>query len=282
MQMTENKLEMLLSLNVEDEAYHTVTGLANKMQLSKPAISKNVDSMRNDGYIERGGGRMLALTPLGKREAQRLQEEVDLCRLFLTENGTVGNPVAAQKDAIAMITHLSDAGKELLLRRFRRNYIFSSQVIDRAEIRFSELAKEMPDGDYPISFIIFKEDFGGIQSEEYYSMSDHGFRHPALLQITDHSGMIVMQSVPMERRNLMGKLMQKGRVLQLAYQSGSEFVNASREGDLYCIPADAFSCQYHSGEQLLTGACRLRFYAPFRQRELHVRSAVMLIMIKNN
>lgn len=280
MQMTENKLMMLLLLNEDTAENHTVTGLAKNLMISKAAVSKNVDTFEEEGYIRRADNRILELTAFGKRAATQLQEEVKLCEAFLAGGTDEVNLAEIHRNAVSMIAHLSESVKEKLMQRIRRNRIFDSQAIQKEELEFSDLAKVWKAGEYPISFVIFKEEWS---RSSYYSMSNNGFAHPAMLSVQGEKGVYQFRAVSMERRNVMGKLMQKGRVFRIAYEEREtgDFVNAPKEGDLYRIPAADFAYQYYSGEQLLTGVCRLKFYAPLGEKMIHEKTAILMIVMKN-
>lgn len=281
MQMTETKLAMLLLLGSADEENHTVTGLAKSMELSKAAISKNIDALEEDGYTLRGtSGRSIELTPFGRRESQRMQEEVELCELFLLGGADPEEKTSLKKDAIAMLAHLSEDTKQRLLQRIRRNRIFDERLMEKEELTFGDMAQILKPGEYPVSFVIFKEQW---TKGSYYSMSNNGFQHPASLQVRDGEGTYRFHSVAMERRNVIGKLIQRGRVFRIAYEKGhtGTFENAQKDGDDYRIPAEEFTYQLHRGEQLLTGVCRLKFYAPLGDKVMHEKTAVMLVLMKN-
>ena len=70
-------------------------------------------------------------------------------------------------------------------------------------MHFEDFAQILEDGEYPVSFVIFRENY---KKDKHFSMSDEAFRHPASLKMKKGEGTIELQAVTIERRNMLGYL----------------------------------------------------------------------------
>ncbi len=68
----------------------TAANLSRAMQLSAPTVSEMVGRLERDGYITRGGNRMISFTESGRADAERIVSRHRMIERFLTD--VVGVP----------------------------------------------------------------------------------------------------------------------------------------------------------------------------------------------
>lgn len=278
MELTLNKLEILLYLYENEEAECTVTKLAKYFHLSKPAISRSKDALTEAGYIVGDTNRSLRLTPRGRQEVGGYMEEVRLFEVWLRQFGGESDAYSVRKDALNMVTNISFDVKQKMLRRIRLNRIFDVEL-SAEHLSFSDLAKNLEDGEYPVKFLIHREVW---EDNNYMSMADAAFSHPAVLRVKNAGGAILLKAVELKRRNILGRLIQTGKLMNMDYEGAKGFQPVQRLGgasDTYQLPADAVRFLRHENEDMVIGYVRLQLYAPMGERKMHKKSAVLFLFV---
>ena len=272
MELTTNRLSYLFYLNRTEEKDCTITKMAKMFSVSKSTVSRNIDYFIAQGVIFAGS---MVLTAYGKRLAESYSSEVELFRQWVSQTICIDDREVLE-NAMEMAVHLSESMKKQLLQKIKRNKIFE-KLNHRGNIAFSEFSGYMEDGEYPISFVIYREQY---DKGKNFSMADRGFAHPAILRIQGGTGVIGLQAVTMERRNLMEGLILKGKLMKLEYEDKDGFSPAAKEEDFYYFPADVLDYTFHKEENLLIGNCRMQLCAPLANKNLHVRKAVFSMVIQ--
>lgn len=121
---------------------------------------------------------------------------------------------------------------------------------------------------------------GTIKGDSPFSMAT-GVEHPAVLNVSqDGTGVLTLKPVTIERRNLMEKILYSGKLMKLEYETKSDvFVPAEGEDGRYEIPADALQYTYHKEERQMIGSVKLKMYVPLANKQLHVRTAALSILM---
>ena len=272
MELTMNRLLYLLYLNRAKEEQCTVTKMAKLFQVSKSTVSRNMDYFVEQGIVYTD---TMKLTTYGMGLAGKYSEEVKLFERWIEWTAPCGEQ-ENHENAMRMAVYMSDAMKEQILQKVGLNKMFL-HLNHRGSISFSEFVQEMDNGVYPVPFLIYREK---IEPGKFYSMANKGFSHPAALKITGDTGVIQLKAVTMERRNILDNLIMSGKLLKLEYDNKGSFVPAEKEGDIYQIPADVMEYTFHKEERLLVGNLMIQMYAPMAGRKMHVKKAVLTIMIQ--
>lgn len=271
MELTLNRLLYLLYLNRTDESNCTVTKMAKNFQVSKSTVSRNMDYFVEQGIVYTD---TMRLTTYGERLAKEYAEEVDLLESWVK----MTTPCGAEENrdnALKMAVNLSENMKKQIIQKARLNKMFQN-LNHRGEISFSEFVKDLEDGSYPVSFMIFREE---MKPGRYFSMANRGFSHPAVLKISGDTGMLQLKAVTMERRNMMDSIMMSGKLLKMGYDRKGRFIPAEKVGDIYQIPADALEYTFHKDENLLVGNLIFQMHAPMINKKLHTHNAVFTLLI---
>lgn len=272
MEMTTNRLSYLFYLNRAEEKDCTVTKMAKMFSVSKSTVSRNMDYFISQGLVFADS---MHLTVYGKKMAERYAREVELLNQWISQ--TINTDARdVMENAMEMAVHLSPGAKAQLLEKIKRNQFFE-KLNHRGQVAFSEFSGYMEEGEYPVSFVIYREQY---EKGKYFSMADRGFAHPALLKIQGGYGVIGIKAVTMERRNVLENLVMKGKLLELEYEDKNGFTQAVKEGDFYYFPADVLDYTFHKEENLLIGNGRIQIYAPLANKKLHVRKAVFSMIIQ--
>ena len=153
------------------------------------------------------------------------------------------------------------------------------QIDSRGTLEFKDIVEYMVLGDYPVAFVIQKTEQS--KDDSPFSMADRGFEHPAALNVSqDGTGVLTLKPVTIERRNLMEKILYSGKLMKLEYETKSDvFVPAGGEDGRYEILADALQYTYHKEERQMIGSVKLKMYAPLANKQLHVRTAALSILM---
>ena len=271
MELTLNRLLYLLYLNRAEESDRTVTKMAKLYQVSKSTVSRNMDYLMEQGIVYAD---TMKLTTYGEKLAERYSEEVQLFERWIGLTA----PCGAQTDrenAMKMAVYLGDDMKKQILQKIRLSKMFH-ELHYRGSISFSEFVKDMEEGNYPVSFVIYREEF---RQGKFFSMADRGFAHPAILNVSGNTGMFQLKAVTMERRNVLDNLLMSGKLMKLEYQRRGQFEPVTKEGDIYLIPADALEYNFHQEENLLIGNLMLQIYAPLANKKLHKKRAVLSVIV---
>ena len=272
MELTTKRLEYLLYLNADEKKTVTITELARYFQVSKASASRNISYLVEQKIV---CGDSLKLTEEGKILSRRYREELRLMEEYLQETVDM-DETEKRENAMQMVICLTDRMKEQLFRKIRLNRIFQ-RLKPLRNLTFSEFADGMEDGDYPVAFVIYREDF---ERGKYLSMADRGMEHPATLRIGKGAGTIRLKAVALERRNLMERLMLRGKLAELEYEGKKGFQPTTKDGDNYSFPAEALDYTFHAEENLLIGNCRIRTYAPLKEKKIHIRTAIFSMIIQ--
>ena len=272
MELTTNRLLYLIYLNHAEESNCTVTKMAKMFGVSKSTVSRNMDYFVEQGVVF---SETMQLTAYGHKLADQYAKEVEALENWIRATVT-GDDNEIHENALNMVVHLSENMKKQLLERIRMSKMFKSLEF-KESIAFSEIAQELEDGSYPVSFIIYREQF---QNGRYISMADKGFSHPAMLKVTGSTGIIQLRAVTMEQRNMLDVLIMRGKLLNLDYYSKGSFFPVAKDGDIYQIPADVFEYNFHKGENLLMGNVTIQIYAPLANKQLHTRKAVLSLFMQ--
>jgi len=78
----EDYLEAILRLQLENGFARSVD-VANKLGVSRPSVSRAMNVLEKDGYVEFGMGNMLKLTEKGKAKAEDIYSRHKLLTVFL-------------------------------------------------------------------------------------------------------------------------------------------------------------------------------------------------------
>lgn len=272
MELTMNRLSYLFYLNRMEEKDCTVTKMAKVFSVSKSTVSRNLDYFVAQGVVFSDSMR---LTMYGKELAERYDEEVELLKLWVAQTVNIDDQEVLE-NAMQMAIHLSPSMKQQMFQKIRRNRIFQ-KLTNRGQMTFSEFSGYLEDGSYPMSFVIYKEQY---EKGKALSMADRGFAHPAALKVQGGAGVIALKALELERANLLESLVIRGKLMELEYEDKDGFSAAAREGDFYYIPADALDYTFHKEENLLIGCGQLQIYAPLANKKLHVKKAIISVLIQ--
>ena len=224
----------------------------------------------------------LTLTDHGKELEKRYEEESVLLQKwfgqYLPECSEQDKHDSAQNMVVALTPDFKAKMLEKIADMVQKNSMYD-QIDSRGTLEFKDIVEYMVPGDYPVAFVIQKTEQS--KDDSPFSMADRGFEHPAVLNVSqDGTGVLTLKPVTIERRNLMEKIFYSGKLMKLEYETKSDvFVPAEGEDGRYEIPADALQYTYHKEERQMVGSVKLKMYAPLANKQLHVRTAALSILM---
>ena len=209
------RLRVLLSFYNDENT--TVTGLARSLGEEKYTISRLLSAMEEEGVVDRSNNRHPKLTSEGIEAAERYAKRVDTLVNYLLFKG-VGME-NARPDALKMALHMS------------------GQSIDVFRFSGSEFFSKLPDGNYRLSFIIYREKANNVTN---VSMANEGFEHPGILSVTDGVGTVQLHATTLNARSAKTGAAMKGKVKSLKYFDNGDYISAELNGDIVAFPAESF------------------------------------------
>ncbi len=225
------RLRILLSFYSDENC--TVTGLARTLGEEKYTISRVLSSLEEEGLADRSDNRHPKLTAAGLAEAEKYSHRVDTMVNFLLYKG-VGME-DARPDALKMALHLSDQSMEI----FRTEEAMSAvkyEFRDRRKFTGSEFFAKLPDGNYKVPFIIYREKANSVTN---ISMANEGFEHPCILSVHDGIGIIQLHAKTLNARSAKTGATMSGKVKTFRYFDSGDFIGAECSGDIISFPAES-------------------------------------------
>ena len=227
------RLRALLGFYKEDNV--TVTGLSRTLGEEKYTISRLLSSLEEEGLVDRSNNRHPKLTEQGQELAERYAERVHTMENYLLFKGVSGEN--ALPDALRMALHLSDQSADIF-RKEEAMEAVKYEFRDRRKFSGFEFFPKLPDGEYRLSFIIYREKANAVTN---VSMVNEGFEHPAILSVTDGVGTIRLHATTLNARSAKTGAAMKGKVKSLKYFDSGDFIDAEQKDDTISFPAESFS-----------------------------------------
>lgn len=103
-----------------------------------------------------------------------------------------------------------------------------------------KLGRGIPDGSYPIPFTFFKDN---KQELLELSMASRGFEHPAILELKDGEGCVLLKVRAMSQQSASGKWY-TGEAVTVKYRKVNEWVEAESRAHTVRLPMSAFWLAY--------------------------------------
>ena len=123
----EDYLETILILKREKGIVHSID-VAHYMDFSKPSVSRAVNNLRRDGYLEMAKNGELTLTPTGLEKAEQVLERHKVLTTMLTVLGVPEDTAAA--DACEVEHVLSDISFKCIQDHFKSQNAVSTSSKD--------------------------------------------------------------------------------------------------------------------------------------------------------
>lgn len=227
------RLRVLLRFYSDDNV--TVTGLARDLGVEKYTISRLLSALEEEGLVDRTNNRHPVLTRSGMETAQRCAERVDTLVNCLQYKGV--SMENARPDALEMAMHLSDQTVDV----FREEEMLEKvkfEFRDRRKFSGTELFKKLPDGEYKIAFIIYREKANSVTN---VSMVNDGFEHPGTLSVNGGAATVRLYMTVLNARSSKTGVAMKGKVKSLKYYDSGDYLNAVMDEDTVEFPAESAS-----------------------------------------
>lgn len=227
-------LRLQVLLRFYREGHCTVTGLAKEFGLEKYTISRLLSALEEEGLVDRSNNRHPKLTSSGFDLAATYSEKVDSFEQYLLQKG-ISSEVAA-KDSMELALHVSKETSDLFAKDFELEES-KFEFKDRRKFAGSEIFSNLPDGNYKVSFIIYREK---ANSYTNVSMVNEGFEHPCILSVEDGKGTIRLRLTTLNARSSKTGEAMKGTVTGFKYFKGGTFVEAETNGEFITFPTESF------------------------------------------
>ena len=227
------RLRVLLSFYQDENV--TVTGLARTLGEEKYTISRLLSTMEEEGLVDRSNNRHPVLTAKGLELAEQYSRRVDTLVNYLLYKGVDGT--LAGPDAMQMALRLSDASIDAL-RAEQSMAAVKYDFRDRRKFSATEFFSKLPDGNYKLPFIIYREKANNVTN---VSMANEGFEHPGVLSVTNGVGTVQLRTTTLNARSAKTGAAMKGKVQSLCYYDNGDYLAAEQNGDTITFPAEAIN-----------------------------------------
>lgn len=269
------KMRVLICFLNENARICTVTGLAAMFGEGKQKMHRIFATLEKEGLLNRSNPRSPVLTELGREKAHYYENRINIVLNHLLYEGL--DMDNAEHDAYAWALFSSDKGMEIIKsseQRYRAKY----ELRKREQFDGTELCKHLPDGEYRLPFLIYKEH---MTDGNNLSMSNSGFEHPCILTVTNGEGTIQLRPKEIWARSQMTGQEMIGRVRMLMYWDGMTFKNAETVNGMLTFPASTLSfLNIGSGmEQILHGSVCLKMQCSVGTNHMPEATAIFAAML---
>lgn len=226
------RLRVLLCFLQTDEGLPTVTGISRTLGEEKYKISRAIQALEKEGWIQREDARRLHLTEKGKKMAQKYAERMEITISHLLYEGV--DVETASRDAFYWTLYNSDKTMDVIRASEERCRV-KYEMRNKNDFTGDKLCQKMKDGVYQMPFLIYREKFWRGSN---ISMANDGFEHPCTLTVKDGMGTVRIHAVEIVVRSPKTGMKMRGKVKRLKYYDGYEYVNAETNGDVLSFPAE--------------------------------------------
>ncbi|WP_027088561.1 helix-turn-helix domain-containing protein [Thomasclavelia saccharogumia] len=270
MQISKEKLTYLLFLYKQKDMNYTATRMAKEVGVSKSTFSRVLNNFYQEGLInEKGKG---VLSCQGCKLARSYLNDINKLRDWL-KNTSSFNDEEAYQEALNLVLTLSPESRAKLVSNSSKEKLF--KLIDKVkEISGDMLSANLDDGEYPFAFTIYKADKLGI------SMANDGFVHPGILEIKMGHGNLISQPKEVEHESLMGKMILKGKVESLKYETEQKYIASQVIMDNFVIPISKLYFYYSKEERILQTSVKIKVKSNVGMIHMPESVAILTIILK--
>ncbi len=270
MKLTEERLEYLLFLHRNQKIAYNGSRLAEEFGVSKSTVSRVLNGFFDMGLLEKKGKPILSAK--GKKLAKESLEEIKKIQRWLVSTIAIGEE-EAEVEAKTLALNLSERTKRRIIQKNHKDDLFEF-LTNVKKINGDVLSFNLHEGEYPVAFTIYS-----LENREV-SMSNEGFRHPAVLKIQDGKGDILLEPRELEHESMMGELVLKGRLDTLSYEDQGEYRDCITLKNRYHIPIAGLDFRYSKEERMLESSFEIQVKPSVEKIHMPVKAALFRLIIK--
>ena len=263
----ELKLRILICLYKTQDTGNSVTGISKTLKREKYEISRSMIQMEKEGLVDRSDNRAPKLTEKGKSKAEYFQKRIDVVLNYLLYEGV--DLEHAKEDSYIMALRGSDAMIKSLEKNDER-YRVRRKLRGRKKFDGATLCKEMRDGTYEFSFIIYREQ---MKENSIISMANRAFEQPCTLCVREGRGTIQIRMTHVLKKSRVNGMPMTGQVVKFDYFDHGYLNSAELCGDVITFPASVleFINMGEGAGQVLHGGVGIKIQSSIR--DVHVPAA---------
>lgn len=218
-EMTQTQAYYLFLIGTADRSMRTVTGLSQRLGISKAAASVMVSKLERGGLLVRAG-RELRLTASGRQAVADLREKQQTIYEWMRRGGLEESRDShnLEEDALRYLLAMPPACIEATLAAAERQSLEDALYLS-ATSAFGAL---LDDGEYAVNFTIYRSDGCGV------SMGNLGFYHPGKLAVLGGRGVLKLRAKRITYG--VGPVKLRGSLSSLCYWDGGSFYTVERPG----------------------------------------------------
>ncbi len=270
MKLTEERLEYLVFLSKNQGSLYNGSRLAGEFGVSKSTVSRMLNSFFDMGLLEKKGKPMLSSK--GQRVAKAYLQEIKKISRWLTSTVEISEE-EAEEQAKKLSLYLSPEIKKRIIQQNNKENLFEF-LSNVKKINGDVLSFNLTDGEYPVAFTIYSLENMRI------SMSNRGFKHPAILKIQEGKGDIVLEPKELEHESMMGELILKGRLDTLSYEDKGDYKDCIIVKNKYYIPITGLDFFYSKEERILESSFKIKVKPSVETVHMPIKDAMFRLLLK--
>lgn len=267
------KLRILLSFLRSSPENCTVTGFSRILNVPKYTVSRMLAALEQEGLVDRGGGRNLALTEPGLRRAHHYAQRMEAVTRHLMYEGV--DPNNAREDAFCIALYASEQTLAAI-RATEATYCLKDRFARRHRFSGSALCAALKDGVYHYPFVFYRVH---ARNRSNLSMANRGFRQPCALTVKHGKGTLSLSAVEM----VVSVANQSccGKIQDMQYFDNGRYVDAEVNGDIFSLPASALAfTNFGTGaSSVLQGTVYLQLNSSGRDPRIPASEAIFTLLI---
>lgn len=223
--------------------------LASEIGVSRPAANRVVQELLDLGLVMQQKQRKISLSQQGEAIAAQLDDQLTAIVQYLMADMEMDED-ALSRQALDLALNMSAEYRAACLKKIEK-HLCRKPLPQNGKAKLQDV---WAFGTYQIPFQLLQ------QKEDTSSMGDSGFVHPCILQLNDTQSSVILTLCDLNCKSIAGRVL-NGRLQQLWYNSGSEWV-AAEVTDTECrIPTDGMQLMLDSHGTLRTGELQVRVRA---------------------
>ena len=269
------RLRVLLCFWNDEQKTNTVTKIAKTLGKEKYTITRILDTLEQEGLVDRSNNRKPKLTEAGIQETEKYVRRIEVASNHLIYEGV--EPEYAVVDSMYWALYNSDQTMRVIEATEER-YRIKNEMQDKSRFTGAALCRQMKDGSYQFPFLIYKE---VAKDGNHISMLDEGFLHPCTLVVKDGEGIIMLQRTTITKKIPHSNKEVSMKINRISYYDEGELLDAEVRGNLFLFPASVLQF-VNVGQgigRIFHGSVRLSFEGTGQRSDVPELAAIFTILI---
>ena len=226
------KMKILIYFHQNEASVCTVGKIAERLGTFKQKISKMIIFLEEEGLVDRSNNRHPQLTKKGTILADKYTTKMKMTTEVLLYAGV--NLENVEQDAYNIVMGVSQSTMDSIKRKYMQIQL-KKELRGKGKFKGNVIGQLLYDGMYPMEFAIYRKE---PTYEEYISMANNGFEHPAYVFVEKGIGKIKMRIKELNNRIPSDYELIRGHAIEMHYYCDGIYKKAEVLGRFVTIPLD--------------------------------------------